>query len=260
MTQIDPIICPVLGNGGPLIVHGFFTRSGGVSTGLYKSLNIGPSSADISENVSTNRRAIAQHLGFGDEDLVSPWQHHSTHVLVATDNWGENRPKADAIVTKTPQLPIAIVTADCGPVLFADAKNRIVAAAHAGWRGATQGILESTIDKMIEQGAARENIRATLGPTISGENYEVGPEFVDNLMQIDQANSAYLTPSTNPGHAYFDLPNYIVERLTKSGIDARWTGQCTYAQESQFFSYRRMTHRREKDYGRQISAIAIRKK
>ncbi|MCP4184465.1 MAG: peptidoglycan editing factor PgeF [Hyphomicrobiales bacterium] len=246
--------------GNPRIVHGFYTRIGGQSDGIYQSLNVGQSSEDNPENIARNRQAIVQNLGLCENDVITPWQHHSSDVVVATKQWGNNRPKADALVTSTPGLPIGVITADCGPVLFCDAANEIIGAAHAGWKGATSGVLENTIDTMIEHGANIENIRATLGPAISGKNYEVGPEFVENLLGLDGQNQKYLTPSHNNGHALFDLPAYIINRLIQSGVNARSTGPCTYQNESQFFSYRRMTHRGETDYGRQISAIAIIKK
>ena len=148
--------------------------------------------------------------------------------------WNGDRPKGDAIVTNRPNIAIGIVTADCGPVLFSDPKNKVIGAAHAGWRGATEGILEATIDKMRQLGAKVENIQATLGPTISGENYEVGPEFIENLHKTDPSSTNFLSPSPRTGHAMFDLPNYIIERLQKIGVSARWTGQCTYADEARF--------------------------
>ncbi len=257
MNQIKPVLCPHLTASASGIVHGFYTREGGTSTGIYKSLNVGPSSMDMAQNVHANRRAIVSHMGLCDQDLVTPWQHHSPDVVIATENWGDKRPRADAIVTSTPNLPIAIVTADCGPVLFCDPQNKIIAAAHAGWRGATGGVLEATLKTMLELGANPNNINATLGPTISAKNYEVGPEFITALTGLASNNRQFLSPSTNTGHAMFDLPGYIVTRLRKAGITARWSGQCTYEDERKFFSYRRMTHRCEADYGRQISAIAI---
>ncbi len=255
--ELQPILCPNLSAGNSHIKHGFFTRQGGVSTGLFKSMNIGPSSSDNPNNVAKNRRAVVQYLGLDDNDLLTTWQHHSPDVVVATHHWGANRPTADSIVTSQSNLPIAVVTADCGPVLFCDAANEVIGAAHAGWRGATSGILQETVETMINQGAKLENIRATLGPTISGKNYEVGPEFVENLLGLDTANTNFLSPSGRSGHAHFDLPAYIIKRLTNLGVNAQSTGQCTYEDEDHFFSYRRMTHRREADYGRQISAIAI---
>lgn len=255
--MLAPVICSQLTQNDPHIKHGFFTREGGVSSGIYDALNIGPSSKDEPENVRKNRRAIVAYLGLNDEDVTTPWQHHSPDAVIATHNWANKRPKADAVVTNTPGLPIGIVTADCGPVLFCDGKNQVIAAAHSGWRGATSGILETTIKTMEEAGAQREHIRATLGPTISVANYEVGPEFVENLLSLNRANSKFLDKSTKGDHAMFDLPGYIIERLENAGVSARWTGHCTYQDEDRFFSYRRMTHRKEPDYGRQMSAIAI---
>lgn len=257
ISDLQPIKCSELGNRNPKIVHGFYTRIGGLSGGVYKSLNVGQGSDDNPQHIAANRRAIVQNLGLHAEDVTTPWQAHSPDVVVATGPWGQNRPKADAIVTSTPNLPIGVITADCGPVLFCDWANEVIGAAHAGWKGATSGVLENTIDTMVKQGANIENIQATLGPTISGKNYEVGPEFVDNLLVLDRQNKQFLTPSPNSGHAFFDLPAYIIDRLTKTGINARATGVCTYHNENRFFSYRRMTHRNETDYGRQISAIAI---
>lgn len=258
MPKINPILSDILSAGSENIVHGFYTRHGGTSEGIYESLNVGPSSGDHPQNVSENRKAIVQHMGLSQDDLVTPWQYHSADVVIATKHWGNERPKADGIVTNTPNLPIAIVTADCGPVLFCDPKNNIIAATHAGWRGATGGVLEATVDKMIEIGAARENIQTVLGPTISAKNYEIGPEMVDILLSLSPDNESHLSPSLNANHAMFDLPGYIVTRLKKIDVKANSTGHCTYEDENRFFSYRRMTHRGEPDYGRQISAIAIR--
>ena len=257
MTDLKPVTCSKINSDDRSLVHGFFTRQGGVSSGIYQSLNIGPSSADDAQNVRKNRRAILDHLKLAGDDIITPWQIHSTEVLEATGPWQGDRPKGDAIVTNRPNIAIGIVTADCGPVLFSDPKNKVIGAAHAGWRGATEGILEATIDKMLDLGAEVENIQATLGPTISGENYEVGPEFIENLHKIDPSSAKFLSPSPRTGHAMFDLPHYIIERLQTIGVSARWTGQCTYADEARFFSYRRTTHKNEPDYGRQISAIGM---
>ncbi len=259
MTMLAPILCFGLGALAPQIVHGFFTRKGGRSIGLYDSLNCGLGSADDREPVLANRALVAGHLGVKDGHLATPHQVHSPDVLVVDKPWARNeRPVADAVVTRTPGLAIGVLTADCGPVLFADAKAGIVGAAHAGWKGATGGVLENTIAAMESLGAQRENIIATLGPTISQRNYEVGPEFVERLLTLDKTNERYLAPSGKSGHASFDLPGYIVTRLEKAGTQARWTGQCTYADEPRFYSYRRTTHRGEPDYGRQISCILIR--
>jgi len=170
---------------------------------------------------------------------------------------GKERPKVDGIATSTSGLVIGILTADCGPILFCDAKNHVIAACHAGWQGAISGIIENTLAEMESLGAERSNIQATLGPTISQKNYEVGPEFAERILDINRGNQIYFTPSKTPGHKMFNLPNYIIDRLNAAGVNARWTGQCTYADEKRFFSYRRTTHNKEPDYGRQISAISL---
>jgi len=180
-------------------------------------------------------------------------------MLLVHEPWAANyKPQVDALVTATPDLAIGIQTADCGPVLFLDPENRVAGAAHSGWKGATGGVLENTISAMETLGAERQHITAILGPTISAENYEVGPEFVERLVQQDSQNDRWFRPSEKRDHAMFDLPGYIVNRLEASGIQAGWTGHCTYADEGKFYSYRRKTHRGEKDYGRQISVITIR--
>ncbi len=238
------------------ISHAFFTRRGGVSQGIYSSLNAGLGSGDEKNKVIENRNGMARALGVKDGQVASPYQVHSDIAVVANEAWSEERPEADGIITNVPGLAVGIVTADCGPVLFADPDARIVGAAHAGWKGALGGVLENTIERMIELGAVRENIRAVLGPTISQKNYEVGPEFPTPFQELDAANQRYFIPSQKDGHHMFDLPAYIVNRLTKSGVRAMWVGLCTYEGDS-FFSYRRTTHRGEPDYGRQLSAIAL---
>ncbi len=259
MTTLAPILCFGLGALAPNIVHGFFTRTGGKSIGLYESLNCGLGSADDREPVLANRALVTRHLGVKDGFLATPHQVHSSDVLVVDEPWAKNeRPVADAVVTSTPGLALGILTADCGPVLFADNGAGVIGAAHAGWKGATSGVLENTILAMEKLGARRERIVATLGPTICQRNYEVGPEFVERLLALDGENQRYLMPSPKSGHAQFDLPGYIVNRLEKAGTQARWTGQCTYADAARFFSYRRTTHRGEPDYGRQISCILVR--
>ena len=253
--ELNPVTAPALA--GSNIRHGFFTREGGVSEGIYRGLNTGIGSRDERDRVLENRRRVAAHLEVAPQNLVTLYQIHSSSVLEIDRAPSDERPKSDALVTATPGIAIAILTADCGPVLFADAENGIVGAAHAGWKGATGGILENTVVAMEALGANRRNIRAVLGPTISQASYEVGPEFVERLVALDPANDRWLAPSERADHAMFDLPGYIVDRLRKSGIAAEWTGQCTYGDEDRFFSYRRTTHRNEPDYGRQISAICL---
>lgn len=239
------------------VKHGFFTRKGGVSEGIYQGLNVGIGSDDDQERVTQNRSKVADHFNQPADKLITLYQVHSPDALVISDTISDNRPRADAIVTNTPGLIAGIVTADCGPVLFSDAAAGVVGCAHAGWKGATGGVLENTISTMESLGAKRQNIKAVLGPTISQKSYEVGPEFVERLTHLDHENSRWLIPSAKPEHAMFDLPGYIVNRLQKAEIDASWTGHCTYEDPELFFSYRRKTHRNEADYGRQISAICV---
>jgi len=239
------------------IRHGFFTRTGGVSKGIYEGLNVGPGSKDNPEHVRTNRAKVTDWFAADKNALATAYQIHSADALVVEKSFGDDRPKVDALVTKSPNVVLGVLTADCGPVLFADGKAGVVGAAHAGWKGATGGILESTITAMESVGARKADIVAILGPTISSKNYEVGPEFAERLLAVSPENARWLTASSNPGHRMFDLPGYIVERLFRAGVEAGWTGQCTYGDESAFYSYRRTTHRGEPDYGRQIAAICI---
>jgi YfiH family protein len=236
--------------------HGFFTRHGGVSGGLYRGLNVGLGSKDEQAAVLENRARVAAHLGVAPQRLCTPHQVHSPHAVVVTKPWME-RPQADAVVTDRPGLALGVLAADCGPVLFADARARVVGAAHAGWKGALEGVLEATIDAMTRLGADPARIVAVLGPSISQENYEVGPEFVSRFVAADAGNGRWFASSPRPGHSLFDLNGYTVDRLHKAGVQASQLGRCTYADEESFFSYRRTTHRAEPDYGRQISAIVM---
>jgi len=241
----------------PGIVHAFFTREGGVSEGIYAGLNTGIGSRDSREAVLENRALATRHLGVAS--LATPYQVHGTEALFVEEAWGPGLgPKADALVTSRPGIAIGVGAADCGPVLFADPQARVVAAAHAGWKGALAGILESTIVAMERHGAARDRIVAVLGPAISGRAYEVGAEFVARFAEADAENARFFRPSERDGHSFFDLPAYIVARLRRAGIgDACDIGLCTYSDEQRFFSYRRATHRGEPDYGRNLSAIAL---
>jgi YfiH family protein len=240
------------------IRHGFFTREGGVSQGVYASLNGGVGSNDKPDDIAENRTRMAKALAVAPDRLVSVYQVHSPEVVTADTPWpAASRPKADAMVTRTPGLALGISTADCGPVLFADGEARVIGAAHAGWRGALGGVLEATIVAMERLGASRKNIVAAAGPMISQPNYEVGQELVERFVAGDPDNARYFTPG-KPGHAMFDLPGYIVGRLTRAGIGkVENLALCTYADPARFYSYRRMTHRGEADYGRHINAIAI---
>ena len=237
--------------------HAYFTRPGGVSEGIYAGLNVGVGSNDDQARVKTNRKMACEFLGMQADNLITLYQIHSPDVLIVDRPIKGERPGADGLATRTPGLMLGVLTADCGPVLFADENAGVIGACHAGWKGATGGVLESTIEAMEKLGAKRHAITAVLGPTISQENYEVGPEFIDRLVAMDTANTAWLSPSRNADHGMFDLPGYVVNRLQKASVTATWTGQCTYEDEENFFSYRRTTHRREPDYGRQLSAICL---
>ena len=236
--------------------HAFFTRQGGVSEGLYASLNGGLGSSDAPERVAENRARMCAQLGLPAQNLVSLYQVHSADVVTVEAPFRE-RPKADAMVTRVPGLALGIATADCGPILFADPDNRVVGAAHAGWKGALGGVVEATVAAMERLGATRRTIVAVLGPTISQANYEVGAEFVARF-RAEVPDSATFFAEGREGHAQFDLPAFIRARLAEAGVGAATAlGLCTYADPDRFYSFRRTTHRGEPDYGRLISAIAL---
>ena len=241
------------------IRHGFFTRAGGVSSGLYASLNGGVGSRDDAGKVLENRARMAAALGVEPRRLLTAYQTHSPNVVVAEAPWTtENRPQADAIVTRMRALAIGVTTADCGPVLFAEPRAGVIGAAHAGWRGALTGVIEATIAAMERLGAAQRQIRAAIGPMIRQGNYEVGPDLVERFRADDPASSRFFGPAKRDGHAMFDLAGYIAARLKRAGItEVEDVGLCTYADPEQFFSYRRSTHRAEADYGRHVNAIAL---
>lgn len=241
------------------ISHGFFTRLGGHSTGVFSSLNCGLGSGDERGNVLANRAIVANRLRVEPDSLVSAWQVHSAEAVLVTEPFPESeRPRVDGLVTSTPGVALGVLTADCGPVLFADPVARVVGAAHAGWKGALGGVTASTLALMVREGAELPRITAVIGPTISRAAYEVGPEFPERFTQADPANVRFFSQSDRRGHFMFDLPAYLAARLRAEGVGRVVDiGLCTYAGEDQFFSYRRTTHRNESDYGRLISAIAI---
>jgi len=243
----------------PGIRHGFFTRAGGVSGGLYASLNCGPGSADEAAHVAENRARVGRHLGTGEATLVTLYQVHGA-IAIAVEGPvpAVDRPKADAVVTGTPGLAVAVLTADCTPVLLADPEAKVVAAAHAGWRGAAAGILEAAIAEMERQGARRERIRAAIGPTINQAAYEVGPDFEAELLTGCADNERFFLRNNANARARFDLPGFVEARLAGAGLaEIERQSPCTYANESIFFSFRRSQHRKEAEYGRQISAIVV---
>jgi len=241
------------------IRHAFFTREGGVSSGVYEGLNGGTGSNDKPEHIAENRARMAAAVGVTPENFLTAYQIHSPDVVVAEKPWPQSqRPRADAIVTQVPGLAIGISTADCGPVLFADPQARVLGAAHAGWRGAFGGVIESTLAAMEKLGADRTRVVAAAGPMISQPNYEVGQELVDRFLAAEPANDRFFAPATRPGHAMFDLPGYVVARLQAAGVrHVENLAVCTYGNPAQFYSYRRSTHRAEPDYGRHINAIAL---
>ena len=234
--------------------HGFFTRKGGSSSGIFHGLNCGPGSSDQSQAVTVNRARVAQEMNVAPDALISIHQIHSPDVVTVTAA-DHPRPKADAMVTAVPGIALGILTADCQPVLFADAKAGVVGAAHAGWKGALAGVLEATLEAMETLGADRANIAAVIGPTISQRAYEVGPEFLETFLADDPDNSRFFAGGTGD-HMQFDLPGFGLHRLRQAGVcQAEWTRHCTYADAERFFSYRRTTHLGEADYGRLISVI-----
>ena len=241
------------------ISHAFFTRQGGVSGGLYASLNGGLGSHDSATHIAENRARMGAALGVEPHCMLTAYQNHSPDVLVADAPWlAQTRPRADAVVTRVPGLAVGVTTADCGPILLADPQAGVIGAAHAGWRGALAGIVEATIEAMLRLGAERSEVRAALGPMIRQANYEVGPDLIARFTAEDAANDRFFVPAPRDGHALFDLAGYIRERLTRAGIwQIEDLGLCTYADPARFFSFRRSTHRAEADYGRHVNAIAL---
>lgn len=236
--------------------HGFFTRKGGASSGIFAGLNCGTGSSDQSDIVTINRTRVAEAIGVGLPHLTTVHQVHSADVVQVTAPLPD-RPRADAMVTATPGMALAVLTADCQPVLFADPRAHVIGAAHAGWRGTKDGVLEATIDAMVTLGAVRDRISAVIGPCISQAAYEVGPEFFETFTDDDPAAIRYFINGRGD-RVLFDLPGYGLARLRGAGIgSAEWTRHCTYAAPERFFSYRRTTHAGEADYGRLISVIRL---
>ncbi len=236
--------------------HGFFTRRGGASSGVFTGLNCGYGSTDQSEIVTINRARVADAMGVSADHLVGVHQIHSSKVEVI-NGAQTDKPKADGMVTKTPGVALSVLTADCQPVLFADTEAGVIGAAHAGWRGALDGVLTATIDAMEGLGAQRSNITAVIGPCISQRAYEVGPEFFEDFVAQDSAYDRFFAQG-NGDRMLFDLPGFGLSRLRDAGVGtADWTRHCTYSDAERFYSYRRTTHEKEADYGRLISAITL---
>jgi YfiH family protein len=253
MRLASPVLSAI-----PGLCHAFFTRQGGVSDGVYESLNGGLGSEDDAANVAENRRRMAEQMGVPPQRLLSAYQIHSPDAVVATGPWqGAARPRADAIVTRTEGLAIGITAADCGPILLVDPNARVIGAAHAGWKGALTGIVESTVEAMEKLGAERGGMVASIGPLIRQHSYEVGGEFVERFIEADAEHAMFFIPSAREGHAMFDLAGFIRMRLENAGvlmIDD--IGVDTYSDE-RFYSYRRSVHRGEPDYGRHVHAIML---
>lgn len=240
-------------------LHGYFGRQGGVSSGLFESLNCGYGSGDDRSRVRENRERISYWFGTGEARLLTVYQTHSAQAVHVEAPWThQDAPKADAMVTTEPGVVLGILTADCAPVLLADEAAGVVGAAHAGWKGALDGVLESAVALMERLGAVRSRIRTAIGPCIGQQSYEVGPEFFERFEKAAPGNHKYFVPAARERHKLFDLPGYVANRLTASGIvDVDRMGLCTYANEKDYFSYRRSTHRGEADYGRNLSAVML---
>ena len=237
--------------------HGFFTRRGGASSGVFQGLNCGFGSSDQADSVAVNRTRVAKAMNLAPEALATVHQVHSADVAVMDKAHAAPLPRADAMVTRTPGLALAILTADCQPVLFSDPEAGVIGAAHAGWKGALDGVLEATVTAMVALGATPSRIRAVIGPTISQRAYEVGPEFLDRFLDEDPDNARFF--AGGPGdRAQFDLPSFGLHRLREAGVGhAEWIRHCTYSDAQRFYSYRRSVHTGEADYGRLISTIRL---
>lgn len=241
-----------------IVSHGFFGRAGGVSTGIYQGLNCGFSSNDIPKNVKVNRQKVSEALGINPAHLINPYQIHSNVCGLVTEAFRKDGPRMDAFVTKSKGLGIAILTADCAPILFADEKNKVIGAAHAGWQGAINGIIENTIECLLKNGADIKEIKAAIGPCISQKSYEVSKDYYENFLRHDKSNERFFILGQTEGKFFFDLKAYCAKRLKSSGIDTiEILSHDTCESEDDFFSNRRRNHRNESDYGRNISVIAL---
>jgi len=253
MTTGSPLLSAI-----PGLRHAFFSRDGGVSEGIYAGLNGGLGSSDDPVKVAENRRRMAAQIGVAPTHFLSLHQIHSPDAVIATGPWeSASRPRADALVTRAEGLAIGVTAADCGPILLVDPNARVIGAAHAGWKGALTGVVESTVDAMEKLGAERSGIVAAIGPLIRQHSYEVGDEFVERFLEADAENALFFMPAARENHAMFDLAGFIRMRLENAGvlmIDD--IGVDTYSDE-RFFSYRRSVHRKEPDYGRHVHAIVL---
>ena len=253
---VQPITHPLLALPG--LRHGFFTRAGGVSTGIYEGLNTGVGSSDDPAAVAENRRRVAAHLGGAPDDLAACFQVHSAVARVAEAGWKGERPEGDATVTAAPGVICAVLTADCAPILLADAEAGVVGAAHAGWKGALTGIVHSTVAAMEALGARPGRIAAVVGPCIAQDSYEVGADYQDRFEHHDAGSGRFFAPGATADKRQFDLPGYVLWRLEQAGVgDAAWTGDDTRADAARFYSNRRAHLNGEPDFGRLMSAISL---
>jgi YfiH family protein len=258
MTEAPPVIRSTLLDAVGGVGHAFFTRRGGVSRGLYDSLNVGVGSGDDPEAVRENRRRAALALGVSPGALVTCFQVHSACVRVADSPWDLERPEGDGVVTSREGLVCGALAADCAPVLIADGTARIVAAVHAGWRGALAGVVEAAVSAMAERGGSPARMVAAVGPCIARESYEVGTDFLARFTDQRPDNARFFSPGATPDKRQFDLPAFVLHRLALAGVgSSEWTGHDTCAGEDDFFSNRRAFHRGEADYGRLLSAIVL---
>ncbi|WND01666.1 peptidoglycan editing factor PgeF [Temperatibacter marinus] len=256
-SGLKKIIAPSLS--APHVSHGFYTRCGGTSTGLYEGLNCGSGSKDSMLAVHENRMLVAQDLSCRrDTPLITPYQVHENVAVTVSGHWAGEPEKADALVSNTPGVIIGILTADCTPILFYDEQAKVIAAAHAGWKGAKRGIIQSTVDLMISLGASTDGIRAAIGPTLAQPSYEVTEEFIGAFLKDTATNDKYFSPGKDHQHWQFNLPCFVEDELKKSGLSNIWNAhEDTYTDSGHYYSYRRATHAGEEDYGRLISAIML---
>jgi YfiH family protein len=252
-TLHSPLLSKVAG-----VRHAFFTRKGGVSTGVYDSLNVGRGSRDEPADVAENRRRAAAWFGLTPDALNTCYQIHSAQAVFAEAPWGAYRPQADAVVTNWPSIACGALAADCAPVLMVDPQANIVAAAHAGWQGALGGVVEAALELMKRHGADPSRVIAAVGPCIGPKSYEVGPEFHERFTTDQPGAERFFRPTDAEGKHLFDLPAFVLDRLERAGVaEAEWVGHDTCAEEDLFFSNRRAYRRGEGDYGRLLSAIML---
>jgi polyphenol oxidase len=252
-----PMLSSALLDGLPGVRHAFFTRKGGISTGVYESLNVGSGSNDAPDAVAENRALATAALGASPDHLLTCYQIHSGVAVTVEAAWAE-RPRADAVVSRTPGLMLGALAADCAPVLLADPEARVVAAAHAGWRGALGGVVQATVEAMERLGARPGRMLAAVGPCIGPASYEVGLEFLGAFQAQAPGSERFFAAGARPDKRQFDLPGFVLDRLATAGVGrAEWVGRDTYAEPDLFFSNRRAVHRQETDYGRLLSAIML---